>query len=118
MEHLPFGTIEVDASQLRDSSTRTAVERLQQLGVSIRSPASAYDFELQLRHDVEYPIGVLVEVGYLLAQLTGHEFPAGYKGFSWATGRVPQWNPEGTFGERIRMDTDPACLSFRFSVED
>lgn len=116
---LPKGNIKVAGVEPETASTRAVLARLQQLGVDVSAPATGYDYELRLPLDVSYPLAVLVEIGYLLAQLTDHEFPEEYEGFSWSTGAVPYWRPEENPGERegIRFDVDPGSVYFRFDLK-
>lgn len=62
---------------------------------------------------------MLVEVGYLMAQLTDHEFPEESYGFSSGTVRVPRWKPSENIGTRegIRVDSDPGYLTLEFDLK-
>jgi hypothetical protein len=119
VDYLPEGEVLVDEQRLRDPIVKAVVSRLQQLGVTVRSPIDGYDFELSLRHDLKYPLLVLVEIGYLLAQITDHRFPEDFEGFGAGSARVPRCIPERNRGTRepIRVDTHPGSLNFRFDLQ-
>ena len=115
---LPAGEIQVRERAAKPPKIRAALMRLQQLGVTVvdrhSDPALGYDYELRLPWTTKYPMAVLIEIGYLMAQLTNK--PEEYVGFSASTGEVPRWTPSDGASQPLRFDVDPGYAYFRFDV--
>jgi len=68
---------------------RVALERLSELGVSVRSHIGRSDFLLDVPRRTATP--EYIEIGYLMAQLGDEKFPHNYQGFS--TGEPSSYAP-------------------------